>query len=322
VSSSVQNARALEAALQPLQGTAAVGKLVVKTADAGPDEVLHPGQCAVPVVGGQFSRQAMVFVRKNPAVTDGTWTITAAGTLVDVEALQGGERPNLPGGTPYRWDPPLEGIELESASDASGLAGGTWTGAYAGLRQVVYLKSLDANARKALFQALVSDCPAVVIAWAATAPLDGPLAGSPGPRTARVGQGTMLYRHTWFLFVVTKRLDGSSHRSLEGDTVRDDVLAILFGKKLVRNGVFQVSFSPGAHVQSANVQDVTPTSYIDRVTMETTVSFTAETSTDANPWLRSRLRQQTDPQAPDPPLDLPNIIIPMPPDGPGPGPYP
>jgi hypothetical protein len=319
--SSVQNSRAIEAALQRLQGPASAGKLLVHA--TGADTALDPGSCAIPIDAAALDRRGMVFVKPNPAQSEGQWTVTAAGTLVDVEAIGGGTPGNKAAGTVYRWDPPLDGIELTSASDASGVTGGSFSGAYAGLRQYVYLKSLNRSDVEALFAAQVYDYPAAALAWARTTPLDGPLAGSPGPRTARVGQNRMLYRHTWFLYLVTSRLDSEDARNLEADTLRDDVLELIQGARRTRNRAFAVSVEPGAEVQSADVFRVTPTSYVDLVTFNTIVSL------EHNPeprvyhdWLRTRLRQQTAAQAPAAPLDIPNVIIPIPPNGPGSPPFP
>jgi hypothetical protein len=188
----IQNARAIEAALQRLQGPPATGKLTVKA--TGADLLLHPGTIALPIDGGAIDPSAAVYVRPNPltesdADNPGAWTIPAAGVLVDVEAIQGGPRSNKDGGTSYRWNPPLAGLELVSVAEAAGIAGGAYSGAFAGLRQFSHLKALTFEAGQGLFRSQTFDYPAAVLAWAGTVPLDGPQASSPGPRTARVAQG-------------------------------------------------------------------------------------------------------------------------------------
>lgn len=319
--STIQNGRAIEALLARLQGPCASGKLVVRA--LGADTVLEPGRCAVPFGAGGIDYQATAFVKNNPANEDGAWLVTAAGTLVDVETLQGGTHTNRDGGTSYRWDPPIEGIEDVSDAEAAGISGGAFNGAFAGLRELVQYKSLDKVGVDALFRAQAGNFPAALVSWMATTPLDGPLAGSPGPRTSRVSQRGMLYRHTWMIWLVTSRLDLEAQRRAEGDTLRDDALDVLFGAKRVRDGVFQVSMEPGVEVQNAVAVNVTPTSYIDSVTFTTLVLQESHPEeTDAHPWLRTRLRQQTAAQPPYPPLDIPNIIVPMPPGGPGTPPFP
>lgn len=319
--STISNARAIEASLQRLQGPAATGRLLVRA--TGADVELGPGSCAVPVVNGVLNDQAVAFVHRNPADEDGRWTVTSAGVLVDVEAVQGGTPGNQVGGTPYRWDPPLPGIELVSTAEAAGLTGGAYTGAFAGLRQFTHLRSTDFVPGQELFAHKVFDYPAVAMTWARTAPLDGPLSGTPGPRTARVGSRRMLYRHTWFLWVVTSRLDSAGARSNEALTLLDDVVGELEGAMRVRNRAFAVSLEPGAEVVTAAPFRLLPTVYVDLVTLDTAyVLHGRREPREYDDWLRTRLRQQTPPLGPDAPLDLPNLIIPMPPDGPGPGPYP
>jgi hypothetical protein len=101
------------------------------------------------------------------------------------------------------------------------------------------------------------------------------------------------------------------------------VLEVLQDARRIRDRSFVVSAEPGAQIQGASPHEVTPTVYVDRVTITTDFVLTRRPEPkDYNDWLRTRLRQQTAAQAPSPPLDLPNIIIPMPPDGPGPGPFP
>ncbi len=319
--STIANARAIEAALQRLQGPAASGKLFVKA--TGADVEVRPGSCAVPVVAGALNDQAVAFVRPNTANPGGKWTVTSAGVLVDVAAVQGGPAGNQPGGTAYRWDPPLEGVEDTSDAEAAGLAGGEYSSAFAGLRQFSHLRTTEFVPGQELFKTQTFDYPAAVLAWARTGALDGPFAGTPGPRTARVSNRAMLFKHTWFLWLVTSRLDGAAARSLEADTLRDDVVDAIEGAMRVRDRAFAVSIEPGASVVSVAPFRVLPTVYVDQITFDTGyVQAGRAEPRDYEEWLRTRLRQQTAAQPPDPPLDLPNIIIPMPPGGPGTPPFP
>jgi hypothetical protein len=143
---SLQNARAIEGALQVLQGPAATGKLLIKA--TGPDTLLQRGSCLAPIDGGQIERRGSVFVRTNAATAtakcdQGAWTVTAAGTLVDVEAYQGGEHGNRAGGLPYLFDPPIPGIDPEAIADTPGITGGSWLDAHGALKQFSHLKALN-----------------------------------------------------------------------------------------------------------------------------------------------------------------------------------
>jgi hypothetical protein len=333
VNSTISNARAIEAALQRLQGPPAAGKLLVKPeplpdGSPGPDVVLPVGACALPLDGNGIEPRAAVYVRPNPANPaedsgDRTWTVTAAGTLVDVEAVQGGDHTNRAGGTSYQWDPPLVGVESVSVTDASGIAGGSFSGAFAGLRQFAHLRTIDFDPGQGLFESQTFDYPAAVLAWAGISPLDGPLAAAPGPRTARTRSGAMLYRQSWFLYLATSRLDRSGLRSEEAATLLDDVLGVIVWACRIRDRSFIVSGEPGAQIQNARPFRVLPTVYVDAVTIET--SFVLERNPEPrayHDWLRTRLRQQVPPGGQLPLIDLPNAIVPMPPNGPGTPPFP
>lgn len=316
----VDNARAIEAALQRLQGPAASGKLLVKA--TGADVKLRSGTIAYPQVGGQEKRAAGVFVKHVPTAqkdADDFVTVTSSGVLVDVEAVQGGSQANVEGGASYRWDPAVEGLELLSVSDSSGVSGGDFYGTYAGLRQFSHLKSINFDPRQGLFASGTFDYPAAILAWGGFEPLDGPQAASPGVRTARVAaDGRMIYRFSWLLYVVTSRLDGAEARSDEAATLLMDVCAVLADARRIRDRAFIVSMEPGAQVQSARPSVVTPTSYVDVVTLQTQVVLERRPEPRVySDWLRTRARLQTGEQPPGVELNVPDATFPMLPNGPG-----
>lgn len=332
MSSTIQNARAIQAALQRLQGPAARGRMLVKA--TGADQQLRPGACLSPKTGGSLDRLGLCFVRPNPANPDEdtgkrTWTVTNAGTYVDVETVSGGTPGNRDGGTTYVFDPPIDGIEPLAVLDPSGMTGGDWSGLFAGLQQFEHFHALDFDPKVGLFQSLTFNYPAAILQWANTTPLDGPMAGTPGPRTARTRQTQMLYRNTWHLYLATSRLDSFTDRSQEATTLRDDVMGVLTEARRVRERSFIVSAEPGLEVRDARPSRATPTIYVDWLTLDTI--YVLERNPEAanySPWMRSRMKLFTEPNPgvppqPDaPPIENPNIIVSMPPDGPGPGPYP
>jgi hypothetical protein len=331
----IDNARAIEAALQYLQGPPSSGKLLVKA--TGADVKLFPGDVALPVLGNAIEQRAGVYAKRNPATRDlkpakpgdpdeaGHWLVTAAGTLVDVESIQGGTHTNKPGGTPYRWDPPLDGIELVSVADAGGLTGGAFSGASGGLKQFAHFDMLNLEPNQYLWQSNTFAYPAAILSWKSAQPLDGSFVAIPGPRTARVSQSATLYRNTWWLTLLTSRLESVGLRSLEASSLRDDAREAIYGARRIRDRCFIVSVEPGANLPSIESAAITPTVRADRITIETAFVLDRASQREYHDWLRTRLRQQTpavtDP-APPPPLDLPNIIVPMPPNGPGSPPFP
>lgn len=298
-------ARAITGALQPLMGAAATGQLFVHS--TGATGTVSAGAVAVPILGGALFEEGAVFVKKNSATADGSWPVVLAGTLINVEALQGGLVANQVGGTIYRWDPPLTGIEATSASNGAGLTGGALTGS---LRQVRSYKELARADAQTFFRAQLAEFPGVALAWESTAPLDGALAAAPAPRTARVGRGRMLFRDTWILWVVTSRLDSDTARTQEGDILRDAILETLLDTRCARN-VLQLSQTPGVTILDARVASVTPTSYVDMIRFGTTRTLEHTDAAVYNDWLKTRIRQQTATQGVNPAIDIPDYTIPM-----------
>lgn len=309
--STVQNGRAIEAALAPLMGPCASGQLLVRS--TGATGKVPYGAALIPIKRGGLEEEATAFVTKNPATEDGSWPVVQGGTAVPLAALQGGPVGNTEPGTEYRWDEPLDGIEDVSVSQG-GLAGGAESGGYAALRQLRNYKALSQNMLEDLLRASVGLFPAGVLAWESSQPIDGPMAARPGARSARMGRGKFLFRHTWLLYLVTSRLDSEGERRREGDTLRDDVIETIFDTTSARG--LRVSTDPGAEILDARLFTVTPTSYVDVVRFATTsVVQHRSQGADYGPWLRTRLRQQLPEQAGSK-IDLPDITIPIPPDGP------
>jgi hypothetical protein len=136
----------------------------------------------------------------------------------------------------------------------------------------------------------------------------------------------MLYKHTWGLWVATSRLDSVAARSEEGARLLWDVLEVLQDARRIRDRSFIVSAEPGAKIVSARPAYVLPTVYVDIITLETL--FVLERNPEPrtyHDWLRTRLKlytKQNPGSPPSPPLELPNLVIPMPPGGPGTPPFP
>lgn len=320
----VDNARAIEAVLQRCMGSWANGQLLVKTqplADnaPGPDVLLKPGSFAVPIVNGSEENAGTVYVKRNPATwfpgtqgmngTGGQWTITAAGTIVDVESLQGGEMPNQETGTLYRWDEPIPGIE-EQSECATALSGANF--ASGRLMQIEQYRQLGSADATELFAGNVSTYPSAVLAWAGLAPSDGPMQSSPGPRTARTATQTMLYRNTWFLFVITSNLESKDTRVREGMRIVSDLLEVLADCQSARE--LRVSTAPGIEIMGAEPFKANPRVYIDLIKFATHTSLKRLPEPETfSPFLASRYVNQTPAQGSADPLALPDETTAVPP---------
>ncbi len=306
----VDLARAICAAIQPLTGPAAAGKLLVHS--TGPTGTVQAGAMAVPVRAGSLEEAGVVFVQKKAGVADGSWAVTSSGVLVDVQAINGGPIGNGDPGGPYRWAPTLTGIEATSAADGSGVTGGSFL-AVAPLRQVRQYKQLTKADLVEFFQAQLSDFPAVAIAWEGLQPLGGSMGSSPGPRTARAGTDVVLYRNTWLLFVVTSRLDTEIERRTEGDALRDAIVQRLHQRIAARG--LRVSMAPGAEVLDARVFKVTPTSFVDVIRIGTSIALQFQHEEAFNDWLRTRIVEETAVGADGLRINIVDTKVPMPPNG-------
>lgn len=294
------------ARLGDLMGTRATATLNFASTD--PTGIVPACTIVTPIIGGDLDEEAEMVVDKNPATGDGAWPVTDAGVDLPVTALLGGQVGNRPVGTTYRVQVP--GIE-ELATSAT-IVNGVDSEEPGAPKQIVSYKKMERADLEELFRAQVGRFPAVCLSWERTQPSDGPQATSPGPRASRQGRTRVLYRHVWVAFLVTSRMDGASLRQEESALLRDEVVGQLSGATKGVHGL-RVSQEPGAEVVDVSAFRVSPTSYVDLVRFRTL--YTQEMRRNGpnayNPWTKTRLRQQTKPQPPDPPLDLPDGTIDM-----------
>jgi hypothetical protein len=293
--------RSLEAVLQRCMGSWANGQLTVRTRNGGPNVTLKAGSFAIPIISGTESEleSGTVYVKRNPATwvrgekglsgSGGDWEITAAGTTVDVESLQGGESVNQPTGTLYRWDEPIDGIE-ETSECVTAVSGGNF--AANRLRQVVQYRQLKTGEPQELFQGNLGQFPAASLAWAGSTPSDGPMQTSPGPRTSRAQANTMLYRTQWVLFVISSNYQSSNRRLREGLLLVDDLLHVLADCKTARE--LRVSTAPGIEILSADPFAANARVYVDTIRFATHTALKRRPQDETfSPWLLTRTRTFT-----------------------------
>lgn len=313
MSATVKNSKAILARLGDLMGDRGAGQLLVHSTDA--TGTVPAGAIATPLAGEDLDEEAAVIVDENPATSDCSWPVTDAGTAVPVTPLLGGTVGDRPEGTVYRWQPTLDGIE-EMSQPASGQAvsGGVDSTEPGAPRQIRAYKQVSRADMQELFAAQAGRFPCILLAWEATQPLDGPLASEPGPRQARMGRVLMQYRNAWAAFLITSRMDGESLRRDESDLLRDMVTAQLFGAQKALG--LRVSMEPGANIVDARVFRVSPSSYVDLVRFRTTYTeqMKRKAKTAYPDWKKTRVRQQTEEQDDEPPINLPDATIDMTPE--------
>jgi hypothetical protein len=323
----VDLSRALEAVFQRVMGNFGTGQLLVKTAVdpvsglPGPDVVLPRGAFAIPVLDGGEVENAIVYVKRNPATyiepakglggSGGDWTITAAGTLVDVETLQGGEQVNQVAGVRYRWDAPRPGIEATSVLQTDVTGGDFASNRVKLVRQLRTMKSAD---QVALITGKVSSYPALVLGWGGMSPTDGPMQTKPGPRTARANQVSMLYRITWKLFVLSSTLESDTRRLRQGMTLVSDLLEILADCESARE--LRVSTSPGIEILNAQPFETNPRVNVDTIEFATSTALQRRVQPEVfSPWLTSHFTNEMGDQNRAPAIKMPDQKTGIPDDG-------
>lgn len=236
----IEVARDLMAAVQPVTGTRAAGKVLVR-AKPGKQVFLSQNWHLIPEMN-KASREEMPFkVAKGPGVAkypDGKrkkansnepdagswWTVSDAGTLVDIVSVIGGKRHNLPAGTRMRFDPVHPDLEAVAEVQPGGMAGGadpTWLG---GCMSMVQFEQLTADTVSLdAFRAQVDKFPAVVLVWNGSEPADGTTQSPLDRADTRVGPGKQLFKEFFNLFVMTSRNDSDHMRRNEGLKLLDDL---------------------------------------------------------------------------------------------------
>jgi len=308
VSSTLTASRGIQALLAHLQGNVARGSAMVRS--TGLSGSVPKGAFAVPVINGQTREDALVFVRPNQATADGSWFVTSGGAEVDIESVQGGTHVNLPAGTELRWIPALSGVEARSLV-VGAMTGGDRSGP---LRQVRYFKDLGGQQQaRALYNASVTDYPAVLLAWDSSIPADGSSQAFYGPNATRPGRGVRVWRHEWAIHLITSRLDTADERTREGDQLRDYMCRLLTDRVAVRG--LRVSLDPGTQMMGAKLLMVTPTVYVDEITFGTAYTLSKyQLPDDPEPqvWSWTRMQGVLPAQAPtQSEINLPDQTVPM-----------
>jgi hypothetical protein len=298
--SSLPNSRAITALLQPLMGTPGGGTVTAKALTGTVD--LPPFGVLLPIVNGGIMEEAGVFVQKNPATENGNWSVTTAGTPIQVASLLGGpivNRANLQ----YRWDPPMAGLDPLALGTVSG---GMAADGFGALKQVRQYRNMSPADLKELFAAQISNCPAAALAWEATQPLDGPIP-SVQMGTARMAKGKKRYRHMWTLFLITTRADNDARRRVEGDRLRDTVVELITEQQEARGLPVSDSF---LEINEARYLTSSPTAFVDIVRFSTTFAMTRIDPRTFGPWLTTRFLAQTEPiPQPEPQPPIPELVL-------------
>ena len=285
-SNTLYASRALLGLFSWLQGPFATGNVVVRS--TGATGTLPAQTFLVPVRTGQLDEGGCILVLRNPATQNGSWPVTAAGSTVPVAALQGGPAGNTPAGTAYRILPEMAGLE-PVATSAAGLSGGAYTRV---LKQVRYYRDSGTVERaRALYNAQVTEYPAIVYSWVGDGPADGAISSHYGPSVTRPGRNKRVFRAAYVAHIVTSRLDSTDQRTRQGDVLRDQVLRLLTDRIAYRG--LRVSGSPGIQLIGARLLELRETIYVDQVDFALSYTLSKDDSLprdpEPSPWRTTEL---------------------------------
>lgn len=211
-----QLGRAIFATLAPATGVRATGSITVT---GGASELVLPANTyLLPVIDGQL-RDDLVFK------TTDDWTVPALAVEpgVTIKSNVGGIRHNLPAGTVFRFNPPVDGIAGVATLDAD-MTGGSDAGAL--IRRVAVFEDLDSASPSAdLFASKIGD-RGVMLIWTNSEPVDGAMGGL-RQGANRATRTRKFWRESFVLYVVVTRLTGDSARRQEGQVIMQAITRLL-----------------------------------------------------------------------------------------------
>ncbi len=297
--------RALLAQLSPLTGQRAIGVVTVTATTGG---ALPANTYLLPVVGGQLRDDL-------PFKTVGTSDPVDPGDPISVPITSnaGGARHNLPAGTVFRFDPPLEGFEPTATLEASMVDAGD---AGAVVRKLAWFEDLDsANPGKDIFDSLLLEYPAIMLAWQGSEPAEGTTSGLQQGGT-RARRQIRFWREAFVLYVVCGRLRSDSARRQQGLLLMHAVTDLLTDRKQNDDGEQLSDVGAGVDIFARSRYQRRPNCYV--YAMRLRANQTVGPAIDRRTWTRwaltaldGALPGRTDPEPTDP-LTVVDVDVTMP----------
>lgn len=226
----MDTARGLLALLQPLTGTRATGKLLVK-AQAGRVVTIPRNRYLYPIVNSKARPDLLFKTDLAPDDCGKQWVVDDGGGEVDILSNIGGARHNLPLGTKFAFDPPAPYAQpLPELSQAT--VGGVDAVGFGSLKDAVVYESMEGDHALALRRSMTKAFPAAVLHWMAILPPEGSTSAHAGGMR-RKGEWRYLYALKYLLTVVSSRADEDNHRRHEGLVIVDRIFGLLPGRSAV-----------------------------------------------------------------------------------------
>lgn len=283
--------RALFAALTPATGARAFGSVTVS---AGPEPVIiSPNTYLIPVVGGQLRDDLLFKTDRNPelprgAEEPGDWAIDAfQDGSVGIKSNVGGVRHNLPAGTLFRFNPPIEGLPLTATLEADMTDGSDDRQL---IKRVAFFEDLDsASPSNDIFASKIGD-RGVMLVWAQSEPVEGAIS-SLRQGANRGSRQRRFWRESFVLYVVVSNLLGDGTRRQDGLVIVQAITRLLTDRLQNDDGEQLSTVGSGVEITDRSRLGRSAHHYIYGIRLR--VNQTLEATLDGrtfSPWLRTAYR--------------------------------
>ena len=322
-----QLARAVLGQLAPLTGTRATGAVTVEN-DTDDDVEIGKNSYLLPVVGSHEGpgkgelRDDLVFkTAANPATLGahgkgGGWVVPAHDSLaVGIVSNVGGAQHNLPEGTVFQWDPPLDflGARCELAADMTDGAPPP-DGSRVPVLRVAYYEDLNSAAIERDIQSARLQLPGLVLCWEQSTPAEGRTAGINQGGT-RNSDGRRMFMEWFRLFVVVGHHSTDARRRGTGLRILQACTRLLTDQQITRD--FERLVSQGSlEILSRNRFSRDERHYVYTLGFRVQRVYSVLDARSFVPWLQTHLMAALPGrEAPEPtdPLTIVDVTDPNPP---------
>ncbi len=307
MSVTIDTGRALMAALQPITGNRAAGQIKLRT-KPGVQITIPRYAFWAPVVEGQRMTSWLFKAMEGPN-EDKSWTVDDSGnSTIDVMSNIGGMRHNVPTGTQFQPDLPIEQLVLVGADQPVAVVdfeGGTNPAQYAGVQDMAMYETFDGPALTTdMHRSPLDQFPGILLAFQDFSPADGVAIAQNNQMAINAGTDKKFYKITYTISIVTTRGEGDMSRRQEGLILADAVSQLLNDK---HNGdVGECLSNPGGvqvrqMIREDGPQDIYKKFYIYTVLVSCMATLQRVDFRTYSPWLRTVMAVDK-PQVPE----LPN----------------
>ncbi len=303
-------ARALLAQISPVTGERGTGTAIATALTD--DVIVKRNSYLLPILGaargsqgGRIRDDQPFKVGPNPATSDGSWTVTSAGTQIDLISNMGGKNQNIPRDTRLRWEPPIPGLEAEVVTDVE------FTGGTKGMvGQAHFYEDLDTG-QKGLDTAAakLKNFPALMLTWENDLPAEGQTTGLQQAGT-RLTRGNRAFRETFSLYIIGGKEASDPARRRGLMNVMEIVTGLLTDRQCNDDG--EALSSIGAlEILGRSPFERSPTSYIYLVQLRVVRTLSRIDQRTFKLWLTTRYRDQIPADAPLTEVDRVDVTIDM-----------